>query len=277
MCKEHSLLGIACHPAFSSRMLLFLCFRWYPVLTTEKPTVIDNTIQSGIKYQEKIDSHMCLLPQNSASLCFSVCISHQSPGRMPPASGPQAGAINTASLSSTCICSREQDFLPISHCQMVTIPTLNRARNILCFKLTAHLGHGLCLQTQEKEISQAAAWLFIFIAALQIGDRRSLSVCCHGVGSFTATFPVGAAREDGVQETRAGEETWGRTPLHPSLLTHHWPGWGRVANTWVWWLLCRWLLKYLPVDNIQVTKDVGCPSGSTVKNLPVTQRCGFDP
>lgn len=148
------------------------------MLTTEKPTVVDSTIQSGIKYQrENWFTYVCLLPQNSASLRFSVSISHQVVAEMPPASGPQAGAINTASLSSTCICSRERDFLPHQSLPNGDNPHSQRKEpgNILCLN-AAHLGHGLCLQTREKEISQAAAWLFIFITALQIGDRRSLSV-----------------------------------------------------------------------------------------------------
>ena len=37
-------------------------------------------------------------------------------------------------------------------------------------------------------------------------QAKFVSFACHGVGSFTATFPVGAPR-DGVQETRAGEES----------------------------------------------------------------------
>lgn len=100
-----------------------------------------------------------------------------SPSRDATSIWSQAGAINTASLSSTCICSRERDFLPHQSLPNGDNPHSQRKepRNILCLN-AAHLGHGLCLQTQEKEISQAAAWLFIFIAALQIGDRRSLSV-----------------------------------------------------------------------------------------------------
>lgn len=37
-------------------------------------------------------------------------------------------------------------------------------------------------------------------------QAKFVSFACHGVGSFTATFPVGAPW-DGVQETRAGEES----------------------------------------------------------------------
>ena len=150
------------------------------VLTTEKPTVIDSTIQSGIKYQREnvVDfTYACPFPQNSTSLRFSISVALKVLAEMSPASGPQAWAINTAFLSSTCICSREQHFLPHQSLPNGDNPRSQRKepRNILCLN-AAHLGHGLCLQTQEKEVSQAAAWLFIFIATQQIRDRRSLSV-----------------------------------------------------------------------------------------------------
>lgn len=146
-----------------------ICYRFCvsggtTVLTTEKPTVIDSTIQSGIKYQREnvVDfTYACPFPQNSTSLRFSVSVSLKVLAEMPPASGPQAWAINTAFLSSTCICSREQHFLPHQSLPNGDNPRSQRKepRNILCLN-AAHLGHGLCLQTQEKEVSQAAAYLF---------------------------------------------------------------------------------------------------------------------
>lgn len=133
-------------------MLLFLCFRYHCAHHREASTVIDSTIQSGIKYQrENWFTYVCLLPQNDASLCFSVCISHQVLAEMPPASGPQAGAQSRKALlpfHPHVYAAGSKISSPISHCQMVTIPPLSTegTRNILCLN-AAHLGHGLCLQT----------------------------------------------------------------------------------------------------------------------------------
>lgn len=121
-------------PLSDFRMLLFVCFSGgTTVLTTEKPTVIDSTIQSGIKKIKNTKNRVdftCVSPlpppPSSASRCFSVSISLKVlEERCHAASGLQAWAINIAFLHPHVYAAGNEVSFSISNCQMVTIPALD--------------------------------------------------------------------------------------------------------------------------------------------------------
>lgn len=149
--------------------------------------------------------------------------SHQVLAEMPPASGPQAGAINTASPFIHMYMQQGARFPPHQSLPNGDNPHSQRegTKEHTLFKRSTSRTRTVFANSGEGNLPGSSLTIYFHRRSANRRQAKFTVLLCYGVGSFTATFPVGALVEMVCRKPGLERRALRRTPLHPSLLTHH--------------------------------------------------------
>ena len=163
------------------------------VLNTEKPTVIDNTLQPGKKkyfsYWKHNKFHIQISCQRQNNELQHFLTSHSlKVSEVKKHLVSQLCTVNILLLSSTCRHSGEQDFL--LHQQMPNADKikLTSPHSSLCLRVACQW-HKVCLQTLGKQNQSHGGYLTIYNPSFtKLRQVKFASFLQQGAGIFTILF-----------------------------------------------------------------------------------------